>query len=346
MILGVQPAGGVDDDLLHFAGTPGLQRVENHSGRIAARLLAHHVDAEAFAPEGDLVDGGGPEGIARGDQNPFAALLVKTRQLGDAGGFADAIDPHDQDHPGLARGPLDGTVDRFEPGGHFVGQDFADPFGVPHLVLADAQLELLDQVERGLHPEIGGDQGFFEVLQRFFIEHAATGDGGVHPVDDLGMGHEEAAFQLAPEALFFFRVREFGFRCRPQHGLFRIGFVIHGPWSSGENFANDLIARRAQAAQGTGDDRRPPLQEGEIIPVGEGCREEVDLLAFDVQQLDRADHPGFTQDLELTQVDAEVGPADFHLEGGVFGAREVDGFPGFVEEEDGDGAFVGGHQIG
>ena len=79
----------------------GLHAVEHHGGGVGALLLAlddGHVGA--LGPDGQLVGGGGAEGIARADDHPAAHGLKARGQLADGGGLAHAVDADDQQHHG------------------------------------------------------------------------------------------------------------------------------------------------------------------------------------------------------------------------------------------------------
>src|SRR3954452_16420138 len=66
----------------------------------AALGVLDEIDADAVAPDGELLDGGGAEGVARRDEDLLAVVLEAVGELGDRGRLARAVDARDQDHGG------------------------------------------------------------------------------------------------------------------------------------------------------------------------------------------------------------------------------------------------------
>ena len=129
--LGVQPAGGVDDQDVDAAAVGGLHGVEDDRAGVGALLVGDDRHAQALAPDLELVDGGGAEGVAGRQHDRAAELLVVGDQLGDRGGLADAVDADDHDHEG-----------------HAALQDL-------HLAVAGRQLQQLDHL---LAQDLAGDR--------------------------------------------------------------------------------------------------------------------------------------------------------------------------------------------
>ena len=57
---------------------------------------------QPLAPDLELVDRRGPEGVAGGEHDRSSEALVIGGQLGDRGGLADAVDADNHDHEGNA----------------------------------------------------------------------------------------------------------------------------------------------------------------------------------------------------------------------------------------------------
>ena len=76
-------------------------------------------DPGAFAPDFELVNGRGAEGVGRGDEHFAAALLVIVGHFADAGGLAGAVDADDHD---------DGEQARFVNAQGLVGAEHLDHF--------------------------------------------------------------------------------------------------------------------------------------------------------------------------------------------------------------------------
>ena len=101
-MFGVQPPGGIDDHVIGLAGGGGLQGIEEHGRRISSRFRLDHFGAGALAPNFQLLDGGGAEGVGRAHQHGLALRAKHLRQLSDGGGFAGTIYAHDHDDLGRA----------------------------------------------------------------------------------------------------------------------------------------------------------------------------------------------------------------------------------------------------
>jgi len=71
VVLGVQAAGGVDEQVIRMAGLRGGDGIVRHGGGIRAIGAGDDLDLEAGAPELELLDGGGAEGVTRGEQHGF-----------------------------------------------------------------------------------------------------------------------------------------------------------------------------------------------------------------------------------------------------------------------------------
>ncbi len=65
----MQAAGGIDNHEIGRARFGRLQSIEEHSRRIASRFGLNNVGAGAFAPDFQLLDGGGAEGIGGAQQD-------------------------------------------------------------------------------------------------------------------------------------------------------------------------------------------------------------------------------------------------------------------------------------
>ena len=95
-VFGVQAAGGVDDHVVDLARLRGLQRVEHDGARVGPLLLADDVDAGARAPDFELLDGGGAEGVGGAEQHRAAFGLDIAGEFADGGGLPRPV--HADDH--------------------------------------------------------------------------------------------------------------------------------------------------------------------------------------------------------------------------------------------------------
>ena len=94
----MQAAGGVHDQHVRAALFGGLYTVEHHRGRIRALLLLDDRHARALGPDGQLIGGGGAEGVACADDDAPAHRLETRGQLADRRGFAHAVHADDEEH--------------------------------------------------------------------------------------------------------------------------------------------------------------------------------------------------------------------------------------------------------
>ena len=80
-----------------------LQGVEGEARRVRALLAGDDRCADPLAPDLELLDGGGPEGVAGGEHHRQALLAEFLGKLADGGGLAGAVHAHHEDHEGLLR---------------------------------------------------------------------------------------------------------------------------------------------------------------------------------------------------------------------------------------------------
>ena len=100
----LQPAGGVDEHGVDAAVDACLHGVERDARRVAALGAAHDLDADPLAPGGQLVDGGGAEGVGGTEHDGAVLGDQDPGQLADGGGLAGAVDADHEDDARLAVG--------------------------------------------------------------------------------------------------------------------------------------------------------------------------------------------------------------------------------------------------
>ena len=178
----MQAPGAIDQQHVGAAGAGFGEGVEGEAGGVGFVAAGDDVAAGALAPDLELFDGGGAEGVA-GDEHGFHALFgVELRQFADGGGFAGAVDADDEHDMRLERAVDDQRLrDWGEDGGDFVGQRQFD-FVFPHFLAEAAAAEVGDYLGGDGGAEIGGDQQVFQFFQRGVIqaalgEHRADGGG-------------------------------------------------------------------------------------------------------------------------------------------------------------------------
>ena len=155
MVLGVQAAGGVNDEDINAACGGRLERVVGDGGSVGAGALGDDRDVVACAPGLELFNGGGAEGIACGKHDFFAFLLEVTRQFADGGGFARAVDAGHEDDKRLGAA----GVERLRVGGeqvlHMVAYRRFDGVHVFQFFAVDLRGDAVDDIARDFHADVG-----------------------------------------------------------------------------------------------------------------------------------------------------------------------------------------------
>ncbi len=89
-----------------IAGRGGLlDAVEDDPGGVAAFLAGDDRRADAVAPDLQLLDRGGAEGVAGGKQDAIILLLEPMAELADRGRLAGAVDADHQDDVRARKAP-------------------------------------------------------------------------------------------------------------------------------------------------------------------------------------------------------------------------------------------------
>ena len=92
----------------HAPGQCPLAGVVGHAGRVGTGGASDDLAAGPLGPDGELVGGGGPEGVAGAEQDRVPLVPEPLGQLGDRGGLPRAVDAGDQVDGRLLAG--DGSV--------------------------------------------------------------------------------------------------------------------------------------------------------------------------------------------------------------------------------------------
>ena len=177
VVLGVQAAGGVDDDhvgALAHAGGDGV--VGDRAGVGVLRRPCTKSTPARSRPHLELLDGGGAEGVGRAEHDLVPELLAQVPgELADRRRLAGAVDADHQQHrrprragrcgrrPATGRSSASSSVSR--------AVSASPPITLAALGLL---LELLDDLGGRPRADVGVDQRLLEALPRLLVELAAN----------------------------------------------------------------------------------------------------------------------------------------------------------------------------
>ena len=153
--------------------------------------------ADPVAPDLQLLDRGGAEGVAGGEENAIILLLQPVAELADRGRLARAVDADHEDdvRAGKAR-DFQRLGDRGEDLFDLFGEDGAEAPLVEPLELL--RRDRLANPVRRLGPEVGSDQRFLDVVERRGVKRGAAGQSREIVGDALGSLLEAAAQAVEP----------------------------------------------------------------------------------------------------------------------------------------------------
>jgi hypothetical protein len=161
----VQAPGGVGQ---HQVGSPGPgagDGVEDHRAGVGPRRLPHDRHLQALAPQGQLVDRRGPEGVAGGQQHLAAAAAVPGGQLGDGRGLAHPVHSQDQEKVERPRDELQGL--EAQGGGQQALEGGQEAVPVP--AAGDLLPQPFQQAIRGRGAQIGLQQYVAQLREELLV---------------------------------------------------------------------------------------------------------------------------------------------------------------------------------
>jgi len=198
VFLGLQAAGGIDDDVIHLAAWRGDGVEETALGSLpcSGESLAYR----CARPDLQLLDGGGAEGIGGTEEDGALFVLEAAGEFADGGGFTAAVDAHHEHDGGRI-----GDVRR----GAFAGlEDFEEVFadevlqlgGVGELAAVDALADAFQNFAGGAHADIGGDEGGLQLIEEIGIDLLLALQGVFERGDQSGARLLDAALEFFQEA--------------------------------------------------------------------------------------------------------------------------------------------------
>ena len=191
----VETARGIDDHDVRVARVCGIDRVERHRRRVAARLSTNELRASALRPQPELIDGARSERVAGRHHDALALGPKLRRELPDERRLARAVHADDEndhrlvgrhEHRRVAVPAPERTLDA-------VSQRLEELLLRANLPTLCELLDLGNETHGGRHSEVGLEQQFLELLERPVLD-ATTGDDA-----DVG---ERDILDALPERLF------------------------------------------------------------------------------------------------------------------------------------------------
>ena len=147
---------------------------------IAALLALDDLAAEPLAPDGQLLDGRGPEGVAGGHHHLLAVVLEALGQLGDRGRLARAVDAGDHD---------DGRPGGVEANAGLVGEQLLlellldERLDVAGDLLVEERLaDAIDDVGGGAGADVGEVEALLQLGEEVLIDLALEAEQRPMPV--------------------------------------------------------------------------------------------------------------------------------------------------------------------
>src|SRR5690348_8223615 len=207
----VQATSGVHDDDIGRARLGGGHGIVNHGSGVGAGLLLDDFHAIALGPDFELLDGRGAESVC--GTKDYAAMLLPQPvcQFADAGRFAGAIDPHDEDYARARavwrRGDTAsaGNVrsSRSVQDAQDVRFDFAlELRGVGESVAIQFFADGVEDFARGVDAEVGGEQRRLEVLEERRVDLALAEKNRINGFGKRRLGLADGLLQLLKERRF------------------------------------------------------------------------------------------------------------------------------------------------
>jgi hypothetical protein len=83
--LRVEAAGGIDDDDVGAGGFGGGEGIEDDGPGVGAGLMGDDADADALAPDLELIGGGGAEGVGGAEDDGGSGALERALRGGFRG---------------------------------------------------------------------------------------------------------------------------------------------------------------------------------------------------------------------------------------------------------------------
>ena len=128
--LGMEPAGGVDDDPVEAFGECRLDRIEDDGGGVVSLPGSDDGHLQLLGPAAELFDRCGPESVAGSENDAFALPAIAMGEFGDGRGLPGTVDADDHFDEGVILVGIDPLGFVLEDGDEGVESlDAVDAFG-------------------------------------------------------------------------------------------------------------------------------------------------------------------------------------------------------------------------
>ncbi len=181
----MEPSGGVDEEHVGVAAFGRGECIKDDGAGVGALLVGDDVGADDLAPRLELLDGSGAERVCSGDNDAIAFFAVGLRKFGDTGRLASAVYADDEDdiRARLGRWTLVAPNAAFlraglEDGNELFLEEIADGDRFLDLFLLNAELDVGEDLLRGVDPGVGANEELFELLPDLVVDLAAVEKAG------------------------------------------------------------------------------------------------------------------------------------------------------------------------
>ena len=194
--LRLQAAGRVDNQHVDLARHGGFDGVKGHGSRIGTFFVLDDRHARALAPDLELVDGSGAEGIGGSEQHGFALPFVIRRELADGRRLAGAVDADDEQHRRAVFRDARLVLARREDFDNLLLQERLEVFRCVDFLFLDALAHGCHELIRRLDADVGHDERFLKLIEQVVIDIGIADDDFLNLVRQVLAGLVEALLQF------------------------------------------------------------------------------------------------------------------------------------------------------